>query len=49
MYDLDTPETPSTEEQIKMLKEENQQLKNDNQILTDCLLEMSEIVYGGGV
>lgn len=49
MHDLDTPETPSTEEQIKMLKEENEQLKNDNQILTDCLLEMSEIVYGGGV
>lgn len=49
MNDLDTPETPSIEEQVKMLKEENKKLKQENQTLTDCLLEMSEIVYGGGV
>ena len=32
--------TPSLEDQIKELQEQNQ-------MLTDCLLEMSEIVYGG--
>ena len=34
------PEPPSLEDQIKELQEQNQ-------MLTDCLLEMSEIVYGG--
>lgn len=29
MHDLDTPETPSTEEQIRELKEENKQLLID--------------------
>ena len=48
MHNSDTPETHSTEEQIKILKEENQSLKDENIILTDCLLEISQIIYGGG-
>lgn len=48
MQDYDTPETLSTEEQIKKVKEENQMLKKENQMLTDCILEISEIIYGGG-
>ena len=35
------PPGPSLEEQVEALKEQNQ-------MLTDCILEMSEIVYGGG-
>lgn len=35
------PPGPSLEEQIEALQEQNQ-------MLTDCILEMSEIVYGGG-
>ena len=48
MINYDIPETPSTEEQIKELKAENQSLKDENIILTDCLLEISQIIYGGG-
>lgn len=35
------PPEPSLEEQLAALTEQNQ-------MLTDCILEMSEIVYGGG-
>ena len=47
MYDIDIPQTPSIEEQIKQLKQENEKLKEENLMLTDCLLEMSQIVYEG--
>ena len=47
MQDHDTPETLSTEKQIKKIEEENNQLKKENQMLTDCILEISGIVYGG--
>ena len=47
MKDIDTPITASMEKQIRELKEENEKLKEENLMLTDCLLEMSQIVYGG--
>lgn len=36
------PEEPSVDEKISALEAQNQ-------MLTDCLLEMSEIVYGGDI
>ena len=47
MYDIDIPQTTCMEEQIKQLKKENDKLKEENLMLTDCLLEMSQVVYGG--
>ena len=38
---------PSIQDQIDELKSQNETLQEQNQMLTDCLLEMSEIVYGG--
>lgn len=48
MIDVDNPQTKSTEKQIKELQKVNEQLNEENQMLTDCLLEMSQVVYGGG-
>ena len=47
MKDIDTPITASMEEQIRKLKEENEKLKEENLMLTDCILEMSMLVYEG--
>ena len=41
------PPGPSLQDQIDELKSQNETLQEQNQMLTDCLLEMSEIVYGG--
>lgn len=40
MINYDIPETPSTEEQIKELKAENEQLKKENIMLNDCITEL---------
>lgn len=45
MIDIDTPVTASTEEQIKELEEKNKKLKEENIMLTECLLEISQIIY----
>ena len=40
MIDIDTPVTASTEDQIKELKAENEQLKKENIMLNDCITEL---------
>lgn len=38
---------PSARERLRQLEEQVESLQETNDMLTDCLLEMSEIVYGG--
>ncbi len=40
-------QNPTEAEQIAVLTQENEFLKAQAQTLTECILEMSEIVYGG--
>ena len=38
-------EQPSTEERIAVLEEENVALKEETAMLTECILELSSIIY----
>lgn len=45
---INTSEEPETLEKfLNSLVDENKTFTEENQLLTDCILEMSEIIYGG--
>ena len=43
---LDPPEPVEPEESIDSLKEKIMELQEQNDMLTECIMEMSEIIYG---